>query len=186
MGKKAGKGKTRISRAGTWSNRGFTLIELSLVLLIIGILAAFALPKLGDVGEVRLKSSARHLAGTLQSLFDESVSRKKTYALVYDLSAGSYQGVVESEQGGVVQAASAVRPVTLPGQVRFKDVTTESELRATEGKAVTRFFPEGFSDRTVIHLTDGKKDYTLILMPYSGKVKILEGYVEVSEEEEES
>jgi hypothetical protein len=154
------------------------------VILVIGLVLAFALPRLEMTGEARLKSAARQLSGTLQSVFDQSVYQKKSFGVLYDLSNHSYQVILSPENADLSEAAAS-KWVALPDSVRFKDVSLESsEERFTEGKAITRFSPEGWAERTVIHLTDGKEDYTLILMPFSGKVKILAGYIETVEGEE--
>ena len=49
------------------SNSGFTLVELSVVIALVGILSAISLPVfLKNLPEKRLKSSARDLYGTMQ------------------------------------------------------------------------------------------------------------------------
>jgi prepilin-type N-terminal cleavage/methylation domain-containing protein len=174
--------------------KGYTLIELSLVILLIGIIIAFALPRLGDLGDSRLKSAARQLAGNIQSTFDEAVYRKQDFDVIYDITQGNYRVIVSpSDEESPVGAEDAVSdegpkaPVTfkkaaLPDKVRFKDISTERVEKATEGQVTAHFFPEGWAEKTLIHLTDDRKEFTLIVMPYTGKVKILEGYVEQSEE----
>ena len=58
----------------------------------------------------------------------------------------------------------------------------ETDGKITEGKVVIRFYPDGYVEKNTIHLSDGKKDFTLVTTPLTGKVKISEGYVEVGEE----
>lgn len=46
---------------------GFTLIELIMVIVILGILSAFALPRFADLGSDARESSLEGLAGSLRS-----------------------------------------------------------------------------------------------------------------------
>ncbi len=89
--------------------RGFTLIELLVVILIIGILAAIALPAFlgqrakGQDGEA--KSSARNLVSHVESCY----TQKQSYANCVDSAAlnptgldiGSGEGQVEASATGV-------------------------------------------------------------------------------------
>ena len=168
-------GRMPTSRAGTW-NKGFTLIELSLIILLIGVILVFALPKLDNIWDTKLRTAARRLSGTIQSLFDESVLKKKPYQIVFDITNRSYS-ISASE---VVEIA---KKVNLPDKIFIKDIVTPTEGRITDGTVPIRFYPDGFVEKNIIHLSDGKKDYTLVTTPLTGKVKIMEGYVEVGENE---
>ncbi|MBI5118601.1 prepilin-type N-terminal cleavage/methylation domain-containing protein [Candidatus Poribacteria bacterium] len=71
--------------------KGFTLIELVMVMAIISVIAAIVLPRLDPfVPKRRLKSAARVLSGTISLAYGESISKNKTYRLYMDPSDDSY------------------------------------------------------------------------------------------------
>lgn len=203
MEKKAAKVKMPISRAGTSnnSNSGYTLIELSIILILLGIMLLFAVPKLGNREDISLRSTARELAGTIQSLFDESILNKTSYQLVFEITENRYLIIEKkqdkeslkpeepedvtksSEQSDVSEVIDVTnRYKKLPEKIFIKDITTETINKAVEGRVTLEFFPDGFMDKGIIHISNGKKDYTLTTTPLTGKVKVLEGYVDTYED----
>jgi prepilin-type N-terminal cleavage/methylation domain-containing protein len=72
------------------AERGFTLIELSAILLILAVLLAFLIPRLRDLTEYHIKSSSRRMASTIKYLFDEAAIRHTYYRLNYDLKKDEY------------------------------------------------------------------------------------------------
>ncbi|MBI5192647.1 MAG: hypothetical protein HZA08_04285 [Nitrospirae bacterium] len=192
-----------ISRAGTSnnSNSGYTLIELSIILILLGIMLLFAVPKLGNREDISLRSTARELAGTIQSLFDESILNKTSYQLVFEITENRYLIIEKkqdkeslkpeepedvtksSEQSDVSEVIDVTnRYKKLPEKIFIKDITTETINKAVEGRVTLEFFPDGFMDKGIIHISNGKKDYTLTTTPLTGKVKVLEGYVDTYED----
>ena len=59
------------------NHRGFTLIELAVVIVVLGIMIALIAPRLGEIGEADLKRSARHLTGSIRFLRDEAEAKKE-------------------------------------------------------------------------------------------------------------
>jgi prepilin-type N-terminal cleavage/methylation domain-containing protein len=159
---------------------GFTLLELALVLLIIGIMVVVAYPKFRNLGGGDVKMEARTLIGRIQALYGEATFTRRTYRLVYDLDAQRYWGEMKTgdDQYQPVDR-TFMAPVALPDGVKLKDVITERAGKLGEGKAYTYFLPLGRADYTTIHLAakDGP-ELTLFVTPLTGRVTVEDGYKE--------
>lgn len=76
-------------RTGT-DKKGFTLLELLLVLLIVGFASGLALIALGDTkGKAELKGEAVRIYSTLRHLRERSLLERIPYALTADREAGT-------------------------------------------------------------------------------------------------
>ncbi len=168
-----------ISTAGKSSNSGFTLIELAVVLLLIGLFSALTLPMLTGIGEDGLDASARRLAGTVKYLYNESALTGRPYRLVFDLDEETFAAKRQEENGELVEVTGTGRQQHLKKAVRFRDVEVVGKGKSTSGEVTADIHPVGWLDETVIHLDDGgDRVLTLRLMPFTGATKIYQGYRE--------
>jgi prepilin-type N-terminal cleavage/methylation domain-containing protein len=176
-------GKSKNSRR--WFLSGYTLIELIVVLVIIGFVLTFSAPRFGGVlSEVRLGGAARRIGTLVKLLRDEAILNQKTYMLRYDFSKTEYW--VESpeeenengEQGGKDIKDILARRTRLPAGVSVEDVINERSGKVIEGEARIFFYPNGYVEKSTIHMKDTKeKTLSLFINPFMGNMKIVEGYV---------
>jgi prepilin-type N-terminal cleavage/methylation domain-containing protein len=163
---------------------GFTLIELSLVLLIIAIVLALAIPRLRSTSRAELNKEGRRLTNTFRFLRSESVLSGRIYQLRYDLGRERYWvtiGNPDGEGGAILQDTGPLaRSVTLPSPIGISDVVLpESVGKVMEGQVLTNFYPDGTIDRTVIHIDNGHDALTLWVNPLTGRLYLSPGYQEV-------
>lgn len=74
-----------MSAARPPASRGFTLIEMSIALVIVAVLFAAVVVGVGAVTGSRARASAGELAGTIRSLYDTASLSGKTCRLVFEL-----------------------------------------------------------------------------------------------------
>src|SRR6185369_16528602 len=70
---------------------GFTLIEMMVVLLLIGILSAMIIPEMkGTFGDALLRSSGRELLNAFELAYSQAVSRNEVHLVRLEETTGHY------------------------------------------------------------------------------------------------
>lgn len=148
----------RILRVGI-CNKGFTFLELIVVIFILSIIMALIMPSFIGIGDNKLKSEAREIASILRYLYDGAVSRKETFLIKFDfngdtVSFSSPEGEKRKEFNNII------------------GVTTQSRGLVSTGELILFFEPLGITENLSVHLNKENKFMDVTLNHLSGRVKI--------------
>jgi len=169
------------------ASRGFTLIEIMVVLIVIGIIAALIIPRTSAMNTVQLKSAARNLAGTIHLVYSTAVIEKNYYRIVFDLESQTYWVEERSGQEFVKPTNDLLGERLLPDNIYLKRVTV-SDRDCQEWCLISLYFtPGGYVEEASIYLgiVDDDPVASLFTQPMTGKAEIVMGDISRQEWEKE-
>lgn len=167
-----------INMANKKSVSGFTLIELMVVMLLISIILAVAIPRFeGGPFQDPTKKLSRWMINTVRHLRSAAIQKQTVQTLVIDLNN---QRIWISHAGMSEEALSAAedKAMTIDKSIQIRSVQYPDREQLTYGAVEIRFYPQGFSDRALIQLeTDDAQRLTFLIEPLLPKIKILEEWI---------
>jgi len=176
---KNSKNMRNISSTRSTGENGYTLIEISVVIVLIGVILLLAIPKVQDTltGD-RMRSAVRNLSGTARDLKASAVREQVDHYLHLDLD----QRRVWNTRDDMTAENRTLRRSQarlLPSGVRIADVALADEGKKNQGEVIIRFFSQGYVQPAAIHLTDDERTMTLIFQPFLSTFEVQDKYVDV-------
>ena len=162
---------------------GFTLIELTVVVIIISVLAGMIVPRLaGSIGSTALRESARRLLIAAQYARDFAVTRRRACRLVIDPERRCYVLECEADPDSrpgefTALGGGPVKADVLGRGVRFGRLRVESLGPRQAEDGCVCFEPDGRADAAVVEITDGRRVYSLTVSGCTGWAELVDGAV---------
>ena len=124
--------------------RGFTLMEMLLVLVIAVVAMALVVPNLSKgIDSVRLRSSAREIASSFRYLRGYAVSHHTESEFNINVENNRYK------------ITGRNKSYQVPSSIRIRLITADSEISGQDNGTI-RFYPDGSSSGGRVTLESGK------------------------------
>ena len=87
------------------SSKGFTLVELIIVVMILSIAALMAVPMVSNAADIQVRSAANRIAADLDYAKNLAITHQSHYSVIFDESGESYEihdenGIIENPLTG--------------------------------------------------------------------------------------
>ncbi len=193
------------------ANRGFTLIEIMIVLVIVGVVLTLAVPKLVN-SKGKIKDEVKHIALIARQVHDAARLENRTYRIVFSMeekkvhsywieSAASNVTLLSADQskkqkdetdpkksliaknnGFEISKAVLKSPVKLPKELFIDKVEFIDGKAITSGDASIHFFAQGLVQEAAIHLSDHKTlIWTIFISPLTAHTTIFDKDISLKE-----
>lgn len=140
---------------------GFTLLELLVVMVLMGLMYTLVPPMFTSGGGAELRAAARQLAAGLRKTRNQAIISRQEAVLTVDVAARQFR------------VAGDARQFTLPREAQVNVFTAKSE--AVDDKvAAIRFYPDGSSTGGGITLVNGGRQFRVDVDWLTGNVTLLD------------
>jgi prepilin-type N-terminal cleavage/methylation domain-containing protein len=103
----------RASRIARAAGRGFTLLEILVVIVVLGIAGALVIPAMGETGVLKVQAAVRTIISDITFIQAEAVAFQERRAMVFDVDTSSY-ALVEVPGSTIDVAANTMFDPTKP------------------------------------------------------------------------
>lgn len=167
-----------------WNKKGFTLIELMVVIALIGVVLLLAVPTTRDALTVNdLKKASRQFIGLERQLRVDAVRDQVNYVLVLNVPSAGYYVITDDMTAEKVLDVEKTQTRKLSGDVSILDVVRQQDEKIKEGKVKIHFGKNGTSSPLVLHLAHNEDRMTLAVNPFLGVTATYDEYKTISVED---
>jgi prepilin-type N-terminal cleavage/methylation domain-containing protein len=159
--------------------KGFTLVELLIVIAIISIAALTAIPMMSSAASMQIRSAANMLTADLEYAKSMAISRAQNFSVVFDASTDSYR--IEDQNGNVLPhpvKKGFDYEVDFQNDGRLNKVDIISVDFDSTSKVTFDYLGSPYNGNStplnngVINLQAGSTNSTIIVEPVTGYVSI--------------
>ncbi len=172
------KGRMLILQVGKSNSRGFTLIELTVVIFLIGLMFSIAVPKIREIILTDdLQKTVNYISNKSRELQSEALRSNVDYILVFDIEKRIFW-VYSTDMTSEAISDAKNHQYQMPEGVTIADIYYLRGEKQVSGEATIKFFKGGYVQPAVLHLSKEGRSFTLIFEPFLNQVTAIETYVD--------
>jgi type II secretion system protein H len=171
--------------------RGFTLVEIMIVIILIGLMAGVGTAfSIGTYQSLLVKKSARDFLVAAKFARITAIEQGQSCRIDINRNENAFAITVEQADSQTGETAATVirnvffKPVKMTGDVRFEDIQIDGVSMMTdesEAAASIVFYPDGTSQGCIVQIGDGKDHFTATINPANGRARLTRGTSETAE-----
>ncbi|MBW2603136.1 MAG: prepilin-type N-terminal cleavage/methylation domain-containing protein [Deltaproteobacteria bacterium] len=159
--------------------KGFTLIELIVVISLISIMLFFAIPRFqSNVLSDSTKEVSRWILLKIPYTKERAAREQKRYILHVSLDSNRLWITHEAMSREALESAKT-NGYKLPEDIKLLDVEYPDQEKISVGQADIYFNEKGYSDKAIIHLeNDDDEKISFLIEPFLLRVRLYNSYAE--------
>ena len=166
-------------KISSYSANGFTIIELMMVVVIMGIVALLAIPMISSGSDFQLRAAANIIAADLEYAKSLAITNQENYSIIFDASNESYE--MHDSGGSIVDdpvRGSGGIAVDFANDSRFRQVDMQTVSFDTTDTVTYDYLGAPYNgssnplSSSAIVLEAGAQTMTIRVEPVTGYVTI--------------
>jgi prepilin-type N-terminal cleavage/methylation domain-containing protein len=159
--------------------KGFTLIELIVVISLISIMLFFAIPRFQrNVLSDSTKEVSRWILLKIPNIKERAAREQKRYILHVNLDSNKLWITHGAMLEEALQSAET-NGYKLPEDIELLDVEYPDQEKISVGQADIYFNEKGYSDKVIIHFeNDDNERFSFLIEPFLLQVRLYNSYAE--------
>ncbi|MGD9688791.1 MAG: Tfp pilus assembly protein FimT/FimU [Phycisphaerales bacterium] len=166
--------------------RGFTLIEMIVVIALLGLAAALVIPQLGGVHSLRVQAALRTIVSDITFAQADAIAFQQRRAMVFDPANNRYR--IVAVPGSIIDENNTLFSPSGPNGRYVVELNTEqfagARITGTDfdtqntlvfddlGSPVSTPSGEAAGRGGTITLTGSEQSYTIVVEPFTGRVTV--------------
>jgi general secretion pathway protein H len=158
------------------ASKGFTLVEMLVVLAIMALIVAIVPPFLGGGhSRAELAATARAIEAALRETRSRAIRQGRSEAFIIDAASGSYRGGDKDRTRHVPNGIRLSLFTAADGPPAGSDGgDAASERKPGDAPPALRFFADGSSTGGGVHLRQGTRRSDIVVDWLTGRVSLLD------------